>query len=492
MSRRHASLASHAVLAALVLTLAWGTFAFGAVYEWAFRPLAAAAGLVGTASLILHRRVTPPLRSFALACAGIVCAGALQLVPLPDAVLSSVSPGTTSFLSRYDLSFTAERTPSPLDDAPPARRNRPISIAPDLTQRALFLFTAFALLACGTAALASAISARPLVHAIVGLGVVLAVVGIGQEVTLGRVQHMLVYGFWKTQEHAEPFGPFINRNHFAGWMVMAIPLALAMMVERVDRAVPLEHLGGRELLRVLTGGHAGGALLAGVIALFLAMSAAMTESRSGMLALAAGGALLALQVLRQRRGSRAVVALTVAIGILVAIGVVGAGFDTAFGRFILPNEQSSTLNIASVGGRTGIWRGALHMALASPFTGYGLDTFGTASIILQEGTRTSHWNEAHNDYLQLAVEGGLLVGLPILGAVFALTRSVRRRFAEAPAHGSTFWLRAGAVAGLGASAVQAVFEFSLQMPGIAALFAVLVGIVLHRSPNVRLPPDSAS
>lgn len=485
MNQSRASAASYALLTGIVLTLAWGAFAFGAVYEWAFTPLAVAAGLVGVASLIVHRRRLSPVAAFGLACASIACAGALQLVPVPDVVLSAVSPGTVNFLSRYDLTYAAERTPNPLEETPPHPRPRPVSIAPALTRRALFLLTAFALLALGTAALASSIGIRPFVTALVGLGVVMAIVGIGQEILIGRVQHMLVYGFWKTQEHAEPFGPFINRNHFAGWMVMVVPLALAMMVERVDRAVPLQRLGGRELMRVLTGGHAGGALLAGVVALFLAMSVAMTESRSGMLALAAGGALVALQALRQSKGSRAVVALSVALGCLVGIGVLGAGLDTAFGRFILANERSSTLNISSVGGRIEIWRGALHMALASPLTGYGLDSFGTASIILQEGVRVSHWNEAHNDYLQLAVEGGLLVGVPIVIALASLARTVRQRFDEAPRYGSTYWLRVGAVAGLGAIAVQALFEFSLQMPGNAALCSVLVGLVLHRSPNLR-------
>ena len=36
----------------------------------------------------------------------------------------------------------------------------------------------------------------------------------------------LVYGFWKPLHGGNPFGPFINRNHFAGWMVMALPLVV--------------------------------------------------------------------------------------------------------------------------------------------------------------------------------------------------------------------------------------------------------------------------
>jgi len=43
----------------------------------------------------------------------------------------------------------------------------------------------------------------------------------------------------------------------------------------------------------------------------------------------------------------------------------------------------------------------------------------------------------------------------------------------------------GAVTGLVAIALQETVEFSLQMPGNAALFAVLAAIAMHRSPGAR-------
>ena len=92
-----------------------------------------------------------------------------------------------------------------------------------------------------------------------------------------------------------------------------------------------------------------------------------------------------------------------------------------------------------------------------------------------------HLREAHNDYLQLAAEGGLLLGAPIVFTAAALMRDVRQRFAGS--HGSSYWIRLGAVAGLGAIALQSTVEFSLQMPGNAALCAVLGGIALHRDPR---------
>jgi O-antigen ligase len=141
--------------------------------------------------------------------------------------------------------------------------------------------------------------------------------------------------------------------------------------------------------------------------------------------------------------------------------------------------------MSTIGGRTSIWRDTLTIIRDFRWTGTGLDTFGRATILYQSGERNLHFQEAHNDYLQLAAEGGVLVGIPILVTLGLFIRDVRRRFREAPKEGMTYWLRVGAVIGLLSIAAQAVVEFSLQMPGNAALFAVLAAIALHQSPNLR-------
>ena len=64
-------------------------------------------------------------------------------------------------------------------------------------------------------------------------------------------------------------------------------------------------------------------------------------------------------------------------------------------------------------------------------------------------------------------------------------------FREAPHKGTTYCLRVGATAGLISIALQSLVEFSLQMPGNAALFIVLGAIALHRSPHLHLRAKDA-
>ena len=114
-------------------------------------------------------------------------------------------------------------------------------------------------------------------------------------------------------------------------------------------------------------------------------------------------------------------------------------------------------------------------------TGTGLNTYGVATLFYQTSAQGFHLREAHNDYLQLAAEGGVLLGVPIACAIVALVRAMRRRFVSSS--GSSYWIRLGAVTGLSAIALQSIVDFSLQMPGNAVMFAVLCGIALHRDPR---------
>jgi len=140
---------------------------------------------------------------------------------------------------------------------------------------------------------------------------------------------------------------------------------------------------------------------------------------------------------------------------------------------------------SSLGGRIGAWRDTLRIVRDSPYTGTGLNTFGTAMVLYQTGTGLGRFQEAHNDYLQIAAEGGLLIGIPVLFTLGVFVWNIRRRFHQAPKGGSTYWIRIGAVIGLILIALQSLLEFSLQMPGNAALFALVAALAVHQSPHLR-------
>ena len=319
--------------------------------------------------------------------------------------------------------------------------------------------------------------ARPLV----AFGIVLSLVGIGQYTLTLHEMHPLIYGFWKPQsEAARPFGPFVNPNHFAGWMLMVLPLGLALFCEAFERMLRTAAARMDNVASVVGLPEFGQVLTFGFAWVVMGLSLIMTRSRSALAALAAGGAIALWIVLRRQRSFHARLAVVAAF--LIVLGGAGAwaGLDTLLGKALSGDHTND-----SFGGRLRAWRDTRRIIEDFPLTGSGFNTYGTAMTIYQTGQRDVHFQEAHNEYLQLAAEGGLLIGIPILATLAIFARQIRRRFVEAPKEGTTYWLRVGAVIGLLSIGLQSLLDFSLQMPGNAALFAVLAAIAVHQSPNLR-------
>jgi O-antigen ligase len=91
---------------------------------------------------------------------------------------------------------------------------------------------------------------------------------------------------------------------------------------------------------------------------------------------------------------------------------------------------------------------------------------------------------AHNQYLQVATEGGLLIGIPVAVALGLFLRESRRALAGDDS--GMYFLRAGALSGLFGVAVQSVWETGLTTPANAVLAALAAAIVVHRSaPRVK-------
>jgi O-antigen ligase len=119
-------------------------------------------------------------------------------------------------------------------------------------------------------------------------------------------------------------------------------------------------------------------------------------------------------------------------------------------------------------------------------TGSGAGTFETVILVYQRTPSLFRISGAHNNYLQVAAEGGLLIGVPVAGALWLFVRESRR--ALAGDESGMYFLRAGALSGLFGVAVQSVWETGLTTPANAVLAALAAAIVVHRSaPRVKSP-----
>ena len=235
------------MLVATWLLVVWGALAFGAVYPWAWRPLITGCAVVGAACWLFARRhgARAQDRAVLVALGCVALAGAVQLMPIPRGVRLLMSPSTETVLLEQDLEYAmAARLTGVVDDGssaqvPAALPERTLSINPDATARALVLLVGLALLLAGLTRLLNITGTRRLVTWIVVFGAALALFGIIQRAVLGDHAWggMRIYGFWKPLNPlTTPFGPFVNKNHFAGWMLMGLPLAMGLGLGWAERA----------------------------------------------------------------------------------------------------------------------------------------------------------------------------------------------------------------------------------------------------------------
>jgi O-antigen ligase len=457
-------------MAALVVALiALGTLAFGAVYPWGFLPLFAAAALIGIVGLS-RGGIPRQMRSVAIAILLLCAAVAAQLLPIPQSTLERLSPHAVPILSSYSLTFTTTR----------GEGTAPLSIDPRSTQVALLAAGALGLYLLGLPALFSGHSLRSLPRALAVFAVPLALFAIYSR----ESRNGLIYWFWQPQDGggANLAGPFVNRNHFAGWMLMTVCLLIGWLFGQVERAMP--DGGGRRGRRLewLSSAEANGLVLTGGVVLVAAISLFWTLSRSAILGFTAGAAAFAWLVLRRRR-----LGTTRRVGVLAGLGAVMLAAVAWRGPAQLVMWFQDAEHLV---GRVEAWRDAWQVVRDFPLFGTGLNTYSTAMLFYQKSNTGYHMAQAHNDYVQMLAEGGLLVTIPAALVVALLARAIRRNLRAAEREARGYWIRAGAAVGMLAIGVQEVFEFSLQIPANALLLCTLAAVAL--TPVGRIPSASSS
>ncbi len=434
-------------LACLVLLAVSAPWAMGAVLPGARLALTVAALLAAAAALALAAwRGGFFLPAVSLGpLAGFLALVLLQLVPLPPTLHRLLAPG----------SHTVWHPTQPEAAALLGAGAHPVSVDPDTTLQALALVGGLALLALVAA---SALSRERPARAALGT-VALAGFALSAYAILARARFgALLFGRVAVPTVA-PFGPFVSKNHFAGWSVMAALLAAGLGLGLVAAA----RRRGRDWT---TDARAGAVMLVLAASLAMALASLASTSRGGVLALAAGS--LCLLALRARSATAEGPGLWAALALTVAVGMALVG--------LVPREAQE--RIASLKGasfRVETWTGALSLWAASPALGHGLGAFHDAYPRFKHGWGVLRVEHPENDYLEtLAETGALGLGLVLAGAASLVAAYGRGRGGRGPLGRG---IGEGALAALVALAVHSAVDFNLRIPSNAALAALAAAAV---------------
>jgi O-antigen ligase len=250
---------------------------------------------------------------------------------------------------------------------------------------------------------------------------------------------------------------FVNRNNYATFGSFGLVACLSLLLRNAARA---QNWRKNALAGFFEGIMRGGWVwIAGVT--ICGGAILLSQSRGGMMA-AMIGVLVLLSTQRQR-GNRAALGPT-----LIILALLGAVFFSAstgtLNRIVESGEQARFI----------VYPAVVEAIGDRPLLGHGIGAFHTAfRAYVPLEAASGEWDMAHNSYLENAFEMGLpaallfylalaLIGLRLLRGV--LTRHRNRSVV------------ATALACFLLAAFHALFDFSLQMPALAAFFAWILGI----------------
>ena len=296
---------------------------------------------------------------------------------------------------------------------------------------------------------------RGFVWFIMFLGFLVAIFGILQHLTFNGK----LYWFREMRFGGIPFGPYVNRNHFAGFAELVIPTALVPLVlGKVRRE--------RRFAVVVF------ALLP-VVALFLA------ASRGGIVSFAAEIGVLTLLLALRRAGGRHVLAGGVVL-LLAFMLVSWLGVRQILERF------SSMQSLEVTGGKRASMRhDSWRIFRDHPWTGTGLGTLPIIFPAYESLYDAKFVNHAHNDYLEMLADTGLVGALccaSFLGLLFF--SSLRHLLVSDKSFAAALHL-SGLVACCG-FLVHSLVDFNLHMPGNALLFFLMAHLAtapIPQNPN---------
>ncbi|MDQ2938278.1 MAG: O-antigen ligase family protein, partial [Acidobacteriota bacterium] len=431
---RH-TLASRFAFLILCVAIILSALAYGTVHAWAL-----AVFLLGSVAILVLWLVDSWMLGsvrisrnvLQLSLIGMFVLGVVQLLPFRD----PGSTGTPSIPLIKSLSFDPYATRLILVEAV-----------------ALLIYFAATLIFIDTPK-----RLRLLVRTLTIFGFLLAIFGLTQSFTSPNKVYWI-----RESTQSQPFGPFINRHHFAGYMELALAVPLGLIF---SGSVEKE----KRLIYLFAAGLMGVALI-------------MTNSRGGIISLMAEILfLVAITGLKRRHRKKessekrfriksAAVKAGLALALIISLfgSVVLLGGEDVLSRLVgSVNTDDATT------GRAHFWAVTTEIIKTHPFLGTGLGAFPVVYTGYDSRNGFFRLEQAHNDYLQVVSDGGL-VGAAL--ALFFVINLFRMGFARRESRDNfRRGVATGAMAGCFAVLVHSFFDFTLHTTANALLFLILAAM----------------
>lgn len=295
----------------------------------------------------------------------------------------------------------------------------------------------------------------------------------GAFMTLSGIEWHLLMA--KTSYRGDATGTFVNRNHLAGYLEITLACGIGLLMALRDSR-PFRWVN---LLEMLMGAKAR--LRLALVIMVIAL--VMTHSRGGnsafFTALMVIGGIFVLRDKNNRLRNGVILASILLIDVLVISQYFGLDrlkdrmLNTRLTDVVVEGEVVQQANEI----RDDVFLYAIPLAQDRPLTGQGAGSFESVFPKYPGDDIRLHFDHAHNDYLQFAIEYGLLGCLPLLAFVLlALWRALQALWRPESLYRSGVGF--GAAVGIIAIAIHSMTDFNLQIPANAATLVVLCAIAV--------------
>jgi len=238
---------------------------------------------------------------------------------------------------------------------------------------------------------------------------------------------------------------YVNHNHFAGYLEMAIPLALGLLYAKGD---PKRRLG------------------LAVCAVVMIAAFIFAQSRGAWVSLTTATLLTTFYLSRKKVVGKYVFFVVGLLAIL-AFTLLYSGEDSLSARL---GSMTDAKGDASFMTRVKIWQGAIEVIRNNPAIGTGIGTLEWSYPRYRPEGLYVKVDYAHNDYIHMAAEMGILV-LPVFLWMSAVIFKKGYSLLRQP-------LYAGIVTGLISIILHGFMDFNFHIPANMVLFAVLVSFLM--------------
>ncbi len=377
-----------------------------------------------------------------------------------------------------------------------AWRWKPLSIAPAVTFASLiellacgaifFLVLGFPAGFPGSEREANARFINLIVTGVIAIAAAMALLAIAERASWnGKILWMFIPHDWGVPEleNVRASGSFVNPDHFADFLAMALPLAV------VGAVFPLYSRRGRRDRRMEC------AIAAFVIGAALVLSLSRAGWVAGIIGIA-----IALAISFGRAPDRAprILRLNRRRAAPIVVGAMGAGIALLLFAIGPAARNAASQRLDTVAGISGqfaykeiAWRDTLPMIFDFPLFGVGLGCWPELFPHFHEPPWLEFfYRQPENDYIQMLAETGLAGAA--LALSFAAIVAIRIRSAARGLSERHWPMAAGLIGGVAAVLFHEIFDFSLHTTANAVLMSVILAtlarlVLTHREDSARKP-----